>query len=326
MIKPCAFVPELIPEPAGLKRTGPLDAKEQQQLERIHAARDHHQAAKWMRGKALDAAFRRHLYRGEDGQRTRQQYLNDEWDGISESAAYREIAEWPLAKTITDAFERPAPDSHVRALVDAAEQQGHQAVAHWYAELRHHGRRAGLRVTADVVANLADFLRTGTEPEQIEALFVPRQLPPAKTRKPTPAERAGRGKGEAVTGTVVAHGQDRRDGSFPNLGMDADPAGPAGKTTGRWVLSAEHVDRLSAWIEDGAREAGISPERAADLLVQALTDDTLRERWRVAAPPAHLGCCAPQVTGRPLRSRTGGTASRLPPSLLPEPLGPLVRR
>ncbi|MFI1840330.1 hypothetical protein [Streptomyces olivaceoviridis] len=274
-----AFVPELIPEPQDLERTGPLDAKEQQQLERIHAARDHHQAAKWMRGKALDAAFRRHLYRGEDGQRTRQQYLDDEWDGISESAAYREIAEWPLAKAITDAFERPAPDSHVRALVDVAKQQGHHAVAHWYAELRRHGQQTGRRVTADVVANLADFLRTGTEPEQIEALFVPRQLPPAtaKTVKPTPA---GRGKGEAVTGTVVAHGQDAA-GPFPNLGMSADGTGPAGKTTGRWVLSAEHVDRLSAWIEDGAGQAGISPERAADLLVQALTDDTL-QHWIAA--------------------------------------------
>jgi hypothetical protein len=40
-----AFVPELIPEPQDIDRTGPLDAKEQQQLDRIHAARDHHQAA-----------------------------------------------------------------------------------------------------------------------------------------------------------------------------------------------------------------------------------------------------------------------------------------
>ncbi len=50
-----------------------------------------------MRGKALDAAFRRRLFRG-DGQHTRQQYLDDEWDGISESAAYLEIKEWPLAR------------------------------------------------------------------------------------------------------------------------------------------------------------------------------------------------------------------------------------
>ncbi|MCX4581335.1 hypothetical protein OHB41_51245 [Streptomyces sp. NBC_01571] len=272
-----AFVPELIPEPQDLERTGPLDARERRDLERIHAARDHHQAAKWMRGKALDAAFRRRLFRGEDGQRTRQQYLDDEWDGISESAAYREIGEWPLAKAITDVLERPAPDSHVRALVDVADKQGHEAVARWYAELRRHGQQAGRRVTAEVVANLADFLREGTEPERLEALFVPRQLPPA--RKPAPAKRAKRGTGEAVTGTGVAHGQEQPGGSFPNLGMsaDGDGTGPAGEA-GRWVLSAEHVARLSAWIADGASTAGINPDHAAELLLQALTDDTF-QRW-----------------------------------------------
>jgi hypothetical protein len=276
-----AFVPELIPEPQDLDRTGPLDAREQRDLERIHTARDHHQAAKWMRGKALDAAFRRRLYRGEDGQRTRQQYLDDEWDGISESAAYREIGEWPLAAQIAATFERPAPDSHVRALVDVADKQGAAPVAHWYAELRRHGEQAGRRVTAEVVANLADFLRSGTEPERLEALFVPRRLPPvaAKPGKPAPAGKAERSKGEPVTGTVVAHG---RDGSFPNLGMSgaAGPGTGTGPTArpGRWALRAEHVDRLSAWIADGASTAGIDPEHAADLLLRALTDDTL-QHW-----------------------------------------------
>ncbi|MFF1404962.1 hypothetical protein [Streptomyces sp. NPDC058294] len=235
-----------------------------------------------MRGKALDAAFRRRLFRGEDGQRTRQQYLDATWEGISETAAYREIGEWPLAKATTDAFERPAPDSHVRALVDVA-KQGHEAVAHWYAELRRHGQQAGHRVTAEVVTNLAGFLLKGTEPERLEALFVPRQLPPARPRKPTPDEtaRAEREAGEPVIGTVVAHGQDHPVDSFPNLGMSANGTGPgtgpAGET-GRWVLSVDHVARLSAWILDGASKAGISPERAADLLVEALTDDTL-QHW-----------------------------------------------
>jgi hypothetical protein len=39
------------------------------------------------------------------------------------------MGEWPLAKAITDALERPAPDSQVRALVDAADKQGHEAVS-----------------------------------------------------------------------------------------------------------------------------------------------------------------------------------------------------
>ncbi|MEU9797192.1 hypothetical protein AB0E27_42800 [Streptomyces sparsogenes] len=276
-----AFVPELIPEPQDLERTGPLDAKERQQLDRIHAARDHHQAAKWMRGKALESAFRRRLYRGEDGQRTRQQYLDDEWDGISESAAYREIGEWPLAKAISDVCERPAPDSHVRALVDVAEKQGCEPVAHWYAELRRHGQQAGHRVTADVVANLADFLRSGTEPQRLEALFVPRQLPPAAPRKP--GKRAERAAGEPVTGTVVTHGQD---GSFPNLGMsDADGTGPAG-TAQRSVLSADHVGRLDAWLIAEAEALGISPVHAADFLVRTITERQSLRDWIAAGVDA----------------------------------------
>ncbi|MET8616146.1 hypothetical protein ABZV96_37125, partial [Streptomyces misionensis] len=35
-----------------------------------------------------------------------------------------------------------------------------------------------------------------------------------------------------------------------------------------------------------------------------------RERWRVAAPPAHPAYCAGRVTVRSLRSRTSGTLSR----------------
>ncbi len=272
-----AFVPELIPEPADLDRTGPLDAKEQRQLDRIHAARDHHQAAKWMRGKALDAAFRRRLFRGEDGQRTRQQYLDAEWDGMSESAAYLEIKEWPLAAQIAATFERPAPDSHVRALVDVAEAQGAEPIARWYAELRRHGQQLGRRVTADVVANLADFLRTGTEPEGLEALFVPRQLAPAKARKPAPAGRTERAS--AVTGTVVARGQGKPGGAFQNFGMPrGNGTAPAGVEPGPWALSADHVARLSAWIADGASTAQLSPEHAADLLVEVLTGDTF-QHW-----------------------------------------------
>ncbi|KIF72714.1 hypothetical protein QR77_41180 [Streptomyces sp. 150FB] len=271
-----AFVPELIPEPQDLDRSGPLNAREQQDLDRVHAARDHHRAAKWMRGKALEAAFRRRLFRGEDGTRSRQQYLDEEWDGLSESAAYREIGEWRLAKEITDACERPAPDSHVRALLDVAGAQGHKQVAHWYAELRRHGQQTGRRVTADAVANLADFLRTGTEPERLEPLFAPRQLPPAIPDVPAPAKPGGtrrteRGT-EPVTDTVVSSGQA---GSFPNLGMSDGSASPAGEA---WTLSQDHIARLSAWIAAGASTAGIAPELAADVLVEALTADNF-QRW-----------------------------------------------
>ncbi len=37
------------------------------------------------------------------------------------------------------------------------------------------------------------------------------------------------------------------------------------------MLSADHVERLSAWITSGADRAQISPDQAADRLLEALT-------------------------------------------------------
>ncbi|MGW2989767.1 hypothetical protein [Streptomyces goshikiensis] len=50
-----------------------------------------------MRGKVLAATYRLAPVPGRGREHTRQEYLDDEWDGISEPAAYREISEWPLA-------------------------------------------------------------------------------------------------------------------------------------------------------------------------------------------------------------------------------------
>ncbi|MFI1831315.1 hypothetical protein ACH41E_33450 [Streptomyces sp. NPDC020412] len=198
-----AFVPELILEPEDLDRVGPLDPKEQKQLGYIHEARDNYHTARWIRGKALEAAFRRRLFRGEDGQRTRQEYLNDEWDGMSESAAYLEIGEWRLAAQIAKEFGRPAPDSHIRALVNVAKAQGLEEVTSWYVELRQHGAKTKQRVTAAVVERLADFLTTGGTGE-IDGLFAP-QLPPPRKETTAPA------------GDDQAHGDDA---PFQNLGTD----------------------------------------------------------------------------------------------------------
>ncbi|MFI6143412.1 hypothetical protein ACIBCC_35125 [Streptomyces griseus] len=256
------FVPELLPEPQDIERTGPLTPKERQTLGRVHEARDHHQSAKWMRGKALDVAFSRRLYRGEDGQRTRQEYLDDEWDGMSESAAYLEIKEWPLAAQIADTFERPAPDSHVRALVAAADLRGAEPVARWYGELRRRGQEIGQRVTADVVANLADFLRTEAEPASLEALFAPRQIAPPKPRKAEAPEPASE---------PVVPPQGEPGDPFQNFGMGAGGSGAAGPERDRWTLSADQVERLSTWIAAGADRAQSSPDQAADVLLDVLT-------------------------------------------------------
>ncbi|MFI5635061.1 hypothetical protein ACIA8E_38100 [Streptomyces sp. NPDC051664] len=252
-----AFVPELIPDPVDLDRTGPLDAREERDLERVHAARDNYGHAKWMRGKALEAAFRRRLYRGDDGERTRQEYLDEEWDGISESAAYLEIREWRLAERIAEVYGRPAADSHVRALIDVAEAHGSETVAEYYAQLRRYGADAGRRVTAAVVENLAEYLSTGRaleepakEQPELDGLFTPRQLPAPRRSK------SGRSRKAAETGEVV------------------EPTAVIPKIWNGWVMTDEQVSRLSAWIVSEAARSGLDPGKAADLLLDALTGDT----------------------------------------------------
>ena len=253
-----AFVPELIPEPVELERSGPLNAKEQRDLDRIHAARDNHQNARWMRGKALAAAFRRHLYRGPDGTRTRQEYLNDEWDGMSESAAYLEIREWPLSEEISKRSDRPAPDSHVRALVEVAEQQGLDVVAQQYHELRNYGTERDLRVTAKVVKNLATFLATGetpaTQTPELQALFVPRQLPPARPAREDSEEAQSSASAEP----------------FQNFGTDQTPlpasSGAKARSEGSGPPSVR-ADQAASLL-DGIRMAFV----AEDALQSAPTD------------------------------------------------------
>lgn len=256
-----AFVPALIPEPKDLDRTGPLDAKEERDLARVHEARDHYGAAKWMRGKALEAVFRRRLYRGENGTRTRQEYLDDEWDGMSETAAYREIQEWPLAAQICEAYGRPAADSHVRALVDAAEKHGHRPVAAFYAVLRRYGAEGGRRVTAEVVENLAEYLTSNgalakaEEPgglKELEGLFAPRRLPSPRQGKPSGKTASKKlSKADPVEPSAV----------IPKFGNG-----------GGWRLSEDQIRRLSDWIAGEAARNGKEPDEVADLVLDVLMD------------------------------------------------------
>jgi hypothetical protein len=267
-----AFVPELIPEPKDIVRNGPLDPREERDLDRIHRARDHHAQARWMRGKALAAAIRRSLYRGADGTRTVGEYLDEEWDGISESAAYREIKEWPLAAQIDLLWKRSAPDSHVRALVDVAEEQGNEHVAKWYTEVRRHGQEHGHRVTAAVVDNLARYLRSGESPE-LAALFAPRRLTPPAARKPEvgqPSTGQHRHTKDPIEGTIVS------GGGLPNL------EGIENMSERAWCLGPDHTSLLTAWITRQARELDIAPSHAADLLLSALTahTDEVRDMMR----------------------------------------------
>lgn len=258
-----AFVPALIPAPEEVDASGPLTPKELKLLSRIHEARDHYGQAKWMRGKALAAAFSRHLYRGEDGARTRQEYLDAEWDGISETAAYREIAEWPLAEQIAQAYGRPVADSHVRALVEVSEERGVELVAGAYVELRHHGAAIKQRVTAEVVENLAAFLAAGRtlpageptgEPQSaqgtLEGLFTAREIPgPRKGPKGSKGPKGRAKTRRTVTPTRVIPRSETGDG---------------------WQPTGEQIQRLSTWITAEAERTGTPPDDLFETVLEVL--------------------------------------------------------
>ncbi|MFF5924164.1 hypothetical protein ACFY8C_38440 [Streptomyces flavochromogenes] len=275
-----AFVPDLIPALKDLDRTGPLDAREQRDLARIHEARDHYGNARWMRGMALEAAFRRQLFRGEDGTWTRQEYLDAEWDGMSEPAAYREIKEWRLARQIAETYGRPVANSHVRALLDISETRGVELVTAAYVALRQHGADTKQRVTAEVVDNLSEFLAagralpaaperndtpddaTGEAPAELDGLFAPRDIPgPREAPKPRKAKKS--------TAGVV-------EPSEVILKFEND---------GGWRLSESQTQRLSAWVAGEAKRCGMEPDEVADLLVDAITSEAAPLRpWADRAP------------------------------------------
>ncbi|MFD4392570.1 hypothetical protein [Streptomyces sp. NPDC058495] len=267
-----AFVPELLPPPLEVEDAeGPLSPKEQQYLKRAHMARDHHGNAQWMRGKALAAVFSRRLYRGEEGTRTRQEYLDDEWDGLSETAAYREIEEWPLAAQIAATFGRAVPSTHVQALLGVAGSLGIEPVAEAYTGLRRYGKTTRQRVTAGVVENLADFLGAGRalpapsepaaigsggeahtkadeeaapQPEpELDSLFSARQLP-----GPRKAAKKRRTKDAVEPSEVI----------------------PKSGNEGGWSMSEEQIDRLSKWIVTAAAGSGTSPDSVFETILELL--------------------------------------------------------
>ncbi|MFF0794161.1 hypothetical protein [Streptomyces spiralis] len=114
---------------------GPLRPDEQQQLAECHRAIDNARSAQWMLGRALEIVRRRRLYRG-DGTRTWLQYLQAEHDGMTEREARRLQEEWRLAKAVQDALGKPAPASHVRAMLEYADSTSNEQAASDYVMLR----------------------------------------------------------------------------------------------------------------------------------------------------------------------------------------------
>lgn len=131
---------------------GPLSPEEQDQLDECHRAVDNVRTAQWLHGRALEIVRRRRLFRG-DGTRTWVQYLAAEHDGMSERDARRLMREWRLAKAVQEAVGKPAPPSHVRAMLDYADHTSNAQAANDYAQLRRAFEAGKLRPTAQQISS-----------------------------------------------------------------------------------------------------------------------------------------------------------------------------
>ncbi|WP_330294075.1 hypothetical protein [Streptomyces sp. NBC_00576] len=194
-----ATLPEqdLTPEEA----SGPLSDEEQLQLAECHRAVDNSRAAQWLLGRALEIVRRRRLYRG-DGSRTWPQYLAAEHDSMTEREARRLQDEWRLAKAVQDALGRPAPASHVRAMLDYADSTSDEQAARDYAMLRTAFEEAQVRLKADQITArvskalepAADEKDSYTRRQAVEVrwreIYAPQLSIPAPSKAPEAAQAA----------------------------------------------------------------------------------------------------------------------------------------
>lgn len=179
--------------------SGPLSEVEQQQLAECHRAVDNSRSAQWLLGRALEIVRRRRLYRG-DGSRTWIQYLEAEHDGMTEREARRLQEEWRLAKAVQDALGKPAPASHVRAMLDYADSTSDEQAAADYVMLREAFRAAQQRlaahqITARVTKALEPAATEATSSDRRKAVesrwrevHAPRPAIPAPSKEPDAAQ------------------------------------------------------------------------------------------------------------------------------------------
>ncbi|MGW5043048.1 hypothetical protein ACWEQK_33395 [Streptomyces parvulus] len=155
-----ATLPErdITPEQAN----GPLSDGEQEELAECHRAIDNARSAQWLLGRALEIVRRRRLYRGE-GARTWPEYLAAEHDGMTEREARRLQEEWRLAKAVQDALGKPAPASHVRAMLDYADSTSDEQAARDYVMLRTAFEAGDVRLAAhQIKARVTKALETAS--------------------------------------------------------------------------------------------------------------------------------------------------------------------
>ncbi len=226
--------------------SGPLTPEEQEQLAECHRAVDNARSAQWMLGRALEIVRRRRLYRG-DGTRTWPQYLAAEHDGMTERDARRLQEEWRLAKAVQEALGKPAPASHVRAMLEYADNTSIEQAAIDYAMLRAafdsgRARLVAHQITARVTRALQSAAAEADPQERRQAVAVHwRELQAPQAPIPVQAKAADAPQGalpraEAADPLVeAANGVERALERLDVALMDK------GATARRTAVDAEHL-------------------------------------------------------------------------------------
>ncbi|MEY9998192.1 hypothetical protein ABIE67_010313 [Streptomyces sp. V4I8] len=225
---------------------GPLSAEEQKELAECHRAIDNARSAQWMLGRALEIVRRRRLYRG-DGTRTWPQYLAAEHDGMTERDARRLQEEWRLAKAVQDALGKPAPASHVRAMLDYAASTSDKQAASDYALLRSAFESGQVRLAAhQITARVTKALESAAaepDPEyrrevvavRWREIHAPQPSIPAPTKAPDNAQTPPQAKA-GPDPLVEAAGAAEQALERLNKALMAD-----GATLRRTAVDAEHL-------------------------------------------------------------------------------------
>ncbi|MFI1291623.1 hypothetical protein ACH4VM_24690 [Streptomyces sp. NPDC020792] len=227
---------------------GPLTAKEQEELAECHRAIDNARSAQWLLGRALEIVRRRRLYRGE-GTRTWPQYLAAEHDGMTEREARRLQEEWRLAKAVQEALGKPAPASHVRAMLDYADSTSNEQAASDYVMLRGAFESGQVRLAAhQITARVAKALESASvekDPQnrrQAVALHwrenhVPQPSIPAPAKAPDNVQAASPSKEAADPVLGAADAAERALERLNQALMDEDA------TLRRAAVDAEHLQK-----------------------------------------------------------------------------------
>lgn len=259
--------------PLDVDADGPMSHRESVQLGKLHAARNGTARAAWMRGAILESINRRRLYRGESGERSFPEYLDQEWDGLSESGAYREIEEWRMGYAISQIWEGIVPSSHVRALLPLEAHGPRPVIAQAYGRMRAAWQSDGLRLTeahirgqvraavgaAGKLRELED--RTDEMVRKLDELADPTTFRRTLAQRPKAPALPAPAR-PVVDGEIV---NDRSQPSAPSI----DPF-RAAAATGATQPAPGPWNGVRAWCASEGADYGLSADEVGALLLEAL--------------------------------------------------------